>query len=194
MYDAYPSETVAHGGISMTVDLTVNGDAVSVEAGQDLATALRSAGFTGVKCGCDGGTCGASKVFIDGEIEMACGIDAAAADGASIETIESLGSQSELHPLQQAFVDHFAVQCGFCTPGMILQAKALLDENPDPSERQVREALDDNYCRCTGYQKPVEAILDAAARMRGDTVAADGGRTAPDPTITVNRPSGDRDE
>ncbi len=167
----------------MAVDLTVNGAAVSVEGDQDLATALRSAGFTGVKCGCDGGTCGASKVFVDGEIEMACGLDAEDAAGAEILTIEGLGSQSELHPLQQAFVDHFAVQCGFCIPGMIMQGKALLDENPDPSEREVREALDDNHCRCTGYQKPVEAILDAAERMRGDQVAADGGTSLPDPTV-----------
>jgi len=161
----------------VSVELTVNGSAVSIEDGQDLATALRSAGYTGVKCGCDGGTCGASKVFVNGEIAMACGLDAAEAAGATVETIEGLGTQSDLHPIQQAFVDHFAVQCGFCTPGMIMQAKALLDENPDPSEGEVRAALDDNYCRCTGYQKPVEAILDAAARMRGEEVAADGGET-----------------
>lgn len=186
----------AGGGITVPVDLTVNGDAVTVEGGQDLATALRSAGFTGVKCGCDGGTCGASKVFVDGAIEMACGMEAEEAAGATIETIESLGTQSNLHPIQQAFVDHFAVQCGFCTPGMIMQAKALLAENPDPSEREVREALDDNYCRCTGYQKPVEAILHAAARMRGDQVAADGGRnrTIPQPTFGDGHREGDGHE
>mgnify|MGYP006297349833 CR=1 FL=1 len=178
----------AGGGITVPVDLTVNGDAVTVDGGQDLATALRSAGFTGVKCGCDGGTCGASKVFVDGAIEMACGMEAEEAAGATVETIESLGTQSDLHPLQQAFVDHFAVQCGFCTPGMIMQGKALLEENPDPSEREVREALDDNYCRCTGYQKPVEAILDAAERMRGDQVAADGGQTGSVPAPELGGP------
>lgn len=180
----------------MPVDLTVNGEAVTVDGGQDLATALRAAGFTGVKCGCDGGTCGASKVFVDGEIGMACGMEAKDAAGSTVETIESLGTQSELHPLQAAFVDHFAVQCGFCTPGMIMQGKALLDENPDPTEQEVREALDDNYCRCTGYQKPVEAILDAAARMRDDQVAADGGQSGdiPQPTVPDGHTVGETDE
>lgn len=172
----------------MAVELTVNGTPVSVDGGQDLATALRSAGFTGVKCGCDGGTCGASKVFVDGAVEMACGMAAEEADGATVKTIEGLGAQSNLHPIQQAFVDHFAVQCGFCTPGMIIQAKALLEENPDPTEQEVREALDDNYCRCTGYEKPIEAILDAAARMRGEQFAADGGRTSPVPEPELGDP------
>jgi carbon-monoxide dehydrogenase small subunit len=164
------------------LELTINGDPTTVEAGpdQDLATVLRSNGYTGVKCGCDGGVCGASKVFVDDEVRMACGLPAREADGSEVVTIEALGSQDDLHPIQQAFVDNFAVQCGFCIPGMIIQATALLEENPDPTEREVREALDDNPCRCTGYQKPVEAVLDAAERMRGgdgrDRVAADGGR------------------
>jgi carbon-monoxide dehydrogenase small subunit len=106
-------------------------------------------------------------------------MEAAAADGADIETVGGLGTQDDLHPIQQAFVDHFAVQCGFCIPGMIVQAKGLLADNPDPTEREVREAIDDNYCRCTGYQKPVEAILDAADRLRTEQVATDGGIPTP---------------
>lgn len=163
----------------MDIELTINGERTRVEAGsaEDLATVLRQHGYIGVKCGCDGGACGASKVFVDGEVRMACGMAAADADGSEIQTVAALGTQDDLHPVQQAFVDNFAVQCGFCIPGMIIQAVALLDSNPDPTEREVREALDDNICRCTGYQKPVEAVLDAAERMQGEqSVAADGGQ------------------
>ncbi len=155
----------------MSVDLSVNGEALSLPADRGLATALRDAGYKGVKCGCDGGTCGASTVLVDGEAVMACGTTTDAVAGAEVETIEALGSQADLHPIQQAFVDHFAVQCGFCIPGMIMRAKALLAENPDPSEREVRAALDEVVCRCTGYQKPVEAVLDAAGRLRGEPPA-----------------------
>lgn len=160
------------------MDVTINSEQKTIEADEqrDLASVLRAAGYTGVKCGCDGGDCGASMILVDGEATMACGMSAADADGSEIETIESLGTQNDLHPIQQAFVDHFAVQCGFCIPGMIMQSKALLESNEDPTEAEVREAIDDIVCRCTGYQKPVEAILDAAGRMRGEpSVAADGG-------------------
>lgn len=159
------------------ITLTVNNSKTTVETDDetDLATALRAAGYTGVKCGCDGGECGASKVLLDGEPVMACGMTVGEAEGREIETIEALGTQDDLHPIQQAFVDHFAVQCGFCIPGMIMEAKALLAENPDPSEREVREAIDDNICRCTGYQKPVEAILDAGGRLREEQAVTDGG-------------------
>ncbi|WP_226042661.1 (2Fe-2S)-binding protein [Natrinema sp. DC36] len=162
----------------MEIELTINDESttVAVESDDDLATVLRRNGYKGVKCGCDSGVCGASKVFVDGEVKMACGVDARNVDGAEIETIEALGTQDDLHPIQEAFVDHFAVQCGFCIPGMIIEAKSLLANNPDPTEAEVRQAIDDNLCRCTGYQKPVEAILDAADRMHGDrSVAADGG-------------------
>ncbi|MHC3381216.1 (2Fe-2S)-binding protein [Haloarcula sp. H-GB5] len=168
------------GGNAVDIELTINGERTTVEAGSadDLATVLRQHGYIGVKCGCDGGTCGASKVFVDGEVRMACGMEATDADGSEIQTVAALGTQDDLHPVQQAFVDNFAVQCGFCIPGMVIQAVALLDSNPDPTEREVREALDDNVCRCTGYQKPVEAVLDAAERMRGEqSVAADGGHS-----------------
>ncbi len=164
----------------METELKINGTPTTIEAGEeeDLATALRDAGYKGVKCGCDGGVCGASKVIVDGEARMACGMTVPEADGSEIETIENLGTQDDLHPIQQSFVDHFAVQCGFCIPGMIMEAKDLLSETPDPSEREIRNAIDDNVCRCTGYQKPVEAIRDAAGRLDGGAVATDGGDTA----------------
>ena len=120
---------------------------------------------------------------------MACDLDAGEADGTEIVTIEGLGRQHDLHPIQQAFVDHFAVQCGFCTPGMIIQAAELLTDNPDPSEREIREALDDNYCRCTGYQKPVEAIKDAATRLNGGEVVT----IEPSQTPTGPQRAGDVD-
>ncbi|MFB6297025.1 MAG: molybdopterin-dependent oxidoreductase [Salinirussus sp.] len=180
----------------MDIELTINGDRTTIDAGDDLATALRDAGYKGVKCGCNGGVCGASKVLVDGEARMACGMAASDAAGSELRTIEALGSQTDLHPIQQAFVDHFAVQCGFCIPGMIMAAMDLLSENPDPSEREVRAAIDDNVCRCTGYQKPVEAILDAADRLSdsgddgdpGTTVATDGG------TDTASRSDAEADE
>lgn len=164
----------------MDVTLTLNGDATTIDAREDehLAAALRRDGYTGVKCGCDGGDCGASTVLIDGDATMACGMPATEAEGMAVETIAALGSQDDLHPIQEAFVDNFAVQCGFCIPGMIMQSKALLAENPDPTETEVREAIDDIVCRCTGYQKPVEAIMDAAGRLRGERVATDGGSAA----------------
>jgi carbon-monoxide dehydrogenase small subunit len=170
------------------IELTVNGTDEMIEASEDddLATALRGAGYKGVKCGCDGGVCGASKVILDGEATMACGTSATAVEGSDVETIENLGTQDDLHPIQQSFVDHFAVQCGFCIPGMIMEAKDLLSEQPDPSEAEVRRALDDNVCRCTGYQKPVEAVLDAADRLRNGSgategsVATDGGERTTD--------------
>jgi len=172
----------SNGGILVEIELTVNGTPTTIEAGEDedLATALRAAGYKGVKCGCDGGVCGASKVIVDGEAQMACGMAAPSAAGSEIETIENLGTQDDLHPIQASFVDHFAVQCGFCIPGMIMEAKDLLSENPRPSEREVRAAIDDNVCRCTGYQKPVEAILDAAERLDGGAVATDGGQAGGD--------------
>lgn len=168
------------GGSTMDIDLTINGTETTITADgeADLATVLRDEGYKGVKCGCDGGDCGASSVLIDGSARMACGTTAAAVDGSEIETVEGLGDQDSLHPIQQAFVDHFAVQCGFCIPGMIMRAKSLLAEEPDPSEAEIREGLDDNLCRCTGYKKIVEAVDDAADRLKDDdqpSVALDGG-------------------
>ena len=152
------------GGTSVDIELTINGERTTVEAGpaDDLATVLRQHGYIGVKCGCDGGTCGASKVFLDGEVRMACGMAAADADGSEIQTVATLGTQDDLHPVQQAFVDNFAVQCGFCTPGMIVQAHSLLMGNPSPTDKEIQEGMSGNLCRCTGYGRIQQAVKKAA--------------------------------
>ncbi|MFQ6110841.1 MAG: (2Fe-2S)-binding protein [Nitrospinota bacterium] len=123
--------------------------------------------YTGAKRGCDGtGECGTCTVIIDGKAIYSCLTLALEAEGKEITTIEGLAQGGELHPIQKAFIEHGAIQCGFCTPGMVLTAKALLDENPRPTEDEVREALRGNLCRCTGYVKIVEAILAASESRR----------------------------
>jgi carbon-monoxide dehydrogenase small subunit len=124
--------------------------------------------LTGAKSGCEAGDCGACTVLLDGQAVNACLTLACQADGREVVTIEGLASHSALHPLQQAFETHAALQCGFCGPGVILSAKALLDRNPRPDERLVREALAGHLCRCTGYAKMVEAVQDAACILRGE--------------------------
>ena len=151
------------------VKLTVNTKTrnVEVEPWHTLLHVLReNLGLTGAKKGCDSGQCGACTVLLNGTPILACTTLAVRCEGQEIMTIEGLARGDELHPLQQAFIDHFGVQCGFCTPGMILNAKALLDKNPNPTEEEVRATITGNMCRCTGYVKPVEAILAAAERMR----------------------------
>ncbi|MCB7317868.1 (2Fe-2S)-binding protein [Lacrimispora sp. 210928-DFI.3.58] len=153
------------------ISLNINGTEcqVAVEPQWTLLRALREGlRLTGTKCGCETGDCGACMVIIDGAAVRSCLVRAVKLSGKRIETIEGLAEGNRLHPIQQAFVDAGAVQCGFCIPGMIMSAKALLDKNPSPAEEQVREAIDPNLCRCTGYEKIVEAILLAAARMRGE--------------------------
>ena len=143
------------------IEFEVNGKVqeIFVEPWQTLLEVLREeVGLTGAKMGCDDGNCGACTVIVDGRAIKSCLMLAPQARGKKIVTIEGLGSEENLHPLQQAFIDHFAVQCGFCTPGMILAAKALLDENPEATEMDIRENLHGNICRCTGYVKIVEAI------------------------------------
>jgi carbon-monoxide dehydrogenase small subunit len=145
--------------------LTVNGDVheVLVEPHRSLLDVLRGElGLTGTKENCLEAECGVCTVLLDGAAVNACIVLAAECPGRAITTIEGLARPGELHPLQQAFIDHGAVQCGYCIPGMILSAKAFLDEHPAPSEAQVREALAGNLCRCTGYQKIVQAVLSAA--------------------------------
>ncbi len=152
-----------------SIELKINGEvkSVQVEKNWTLLYVLREVlDLTGAKCGCNTGDCGACKVIIDGEAVNSCLVLAPKAVGKDIWTIEGLSSGPELHPIQQAFIDAGAVQCGYCTPGMVMSAKALLDKNPDPSEEEIRAAISNNLCRCTGYVKIVEAIRLAAERMR----------------------------
>ena len=142
--------------------LTVNGELVEVyvEPWKTLQQVLHDElGLTGTKEGCGTGHCGACTVIVDNKAVKSCLILAPSAAGRDILTIEGLADKDKPHPLQQSFVDHFAVQCGFCTPGMIMSARALLDENPNPSEAEVRDGIHGNLCRCTGYVRIVEAIL-----------------------------------
>ena len=164
----------------MKISLNINNDLHEIESGpgDSLLDVLRGEGFFGAKHGCESGECGACAVLLDGEVVNSCVYLAAQAQGHRIETIEALGQHPEqgwkttpgLHPLQQAFVESGAIQCGYCTPAQVLAAKALLDRNPNPSEAQVRQAIAGVLCRCTGYKKPVQAILRAAAIMRGESV------------------------
>jgi len=151
------------------IKLRVNGvdEEVFIEPWWDLARVLRQElGLTGVKVGCDTGYCGTCTVLIDGKAVKSCMYLAMKARGKDILTIEGVRSKDgKLHPLQEAFIEHFAVQCGYCTGGMILTAKALLDENPNPTEEEVKEELSGNLCRCTGYTKIVEAVLAARDKM-----------------------------
>jgi carbon-monoxide dehydrogenase small subunit len=150
--------------------LTVNGRGheILVEPHRTLVDVFREdLGLTGTKEGCGLGDCGACAVLLDGRPVPSCLVLAVQAEGREVTTIEGLAlDDGTLHPIQQAFVDHGAIQCGFCTPGMILSAKALLDETKQPSPNDVRTALSGNLCRCTGYQKIVEAVMDAARRLR----------------------------
>jgi carbon-monoxide dehydrogenase small subunit len=123
-------------------------------------------GLTGAKLGCDVGDCGACTVIVDRKPVTACLMLAAQAQGRDVLTIEGLAAQQQLHPIQKAFEERASLQCGFCGPGVILSAKALLDENPDPTRQEIRDAIAGNLCRCTGYAKMIDAIAQAAARMK----------------------------
>jgi aerobic-type carbon monoxide dehydrogenase small subunit (CoxS/CutS family) len=151
---------------SMQLRLKVNGEskAWTIAPGDLLLDVLRREDYFGVKRGCETGECGACTVLVNGKPINSCMMFAAQAEGTEILTIEGVAQGEKLDPVQEAFLEHGAVQCGYCTPGMILSAKALLAERPDPTEAEVREALAGNFCRCTGYLKPVEAVL-AAARV-----------------------------
>ena len=153
-----------------TVSMTVNGQQVGgeVEGRTLLVQFLRDQlGLTGTHVGCDTSQCGACVVQMDGQSVKACTTLAVQADGAAVTTIEGVASNGALHPLQEAFRDNHGLQCGFCTPGMIMSALDLLDRNPDPSERQIRQWLEGNLCRCTGYHNIVKAIQAAAQARRG---------------------------
>jgi len=152
----------------MPLCVQVNGEVRhwTIAPGDLLLDVLRREGYFGVKRGCEKGECGACTVLLNSRPVNACLVFAAQTEGQDILTVEGLAHQGTLDPLQEAFLDHGAVQCGFCSPGMLLSAKALLDRQPNPTEEEVREALAGNFCRCTGYRKPVEAVLAVAKRRR----------------------------
>ena len=156
----------------LKISLTINDVRRTLSAGEDesLLDALRKAGYFSVKRGCDDGACGVCAVLLDGRAVRSCKIKVAEAEGKSVTTVEGLSERGRLHPIQQAFVETGAIQCGFCTPAQILSAKALLDRNPNPTEAQIRTALSAVLCRCTGYVRTVEAVQRAAAVMRGEKV------------------------
>lgn len=158
-------------------EATVNGAPVTweIEPYEMLVEVLRRHGLTGTKRGCESGECGACSVLLDGVEVASCITLAAQASGHTIETIESMGTFDAPHPIQEAFVDTGAVQCGFCTPGMVMATKALLDRTTTPTEDDARQALASHMCRCTGHVKPVEAVLLAADRVRAAAEPASAG-------------------
>ena len=150
-----------------SVSLTVDGETrtIEVEPRRLLVHAIREdLGLTGTHVGCDTSNCGACTVHLDGQAVKSCTVLAVQADGAEVTTIEGLGSEGNLHPVQEAFWEEHGLQCGYCTPGMIMSAVNLLQDNPKPSEQQIREGISGNFCRCTGYQHIVNAIQHAAGK------------------------------
>jgi len=166
---------------SATVRFTVNGEETSiiVDPLASLQTVLREELLlTGTKAGCRQGGCGSCSVLVNGELELSCLLPIAEVEGCSVETIEGLSAGEKLHPIQTAFVENFALQCGFCTPGMVMATKALLGENATPTKDEVIDALSGNICRCTGYEPIVKAVMDAADRLKGsDEVSLVGGES-----------------
>jgi carbon-monoxide dehydrogenase small subunit len=157
---------------SIAVSTTINDDDVEFlcQPNETLLDVLRNRlGLMGAKEGCGTGDCGACSTIMDGRVVCSCLVLGAEAQGRTIETIEGMAKGSDLHPLQRKFIEHAALQCGICTPGFLMAAKALLEVNPDPTESQIRFWLAGNLCRCTGYDKIVRAVQDTAAELRGDT-------------------------
>ena len=151
------------------VTCTINGDDIEFlcDADESLLDALRDeVGITGAKEGCGTGDCGACSVILNGQLICACLAFAPEANGGTIETVEGMADGEKLHPLQTAFLEHAALQCGICTPGFLIAAKVLLEKNPEPTETEIRYAIAGNLCRCTGYDKIVRAILSAATQMK----------------------------
>jgi carbon-monoxide dehydrogenase small subunit len=161
-----PGGNIPDTGLSTAFSQTVSGSQIHT------LTAVRvGLHLTGTHIGCDTTNCGACTVLFDGRPIKSCTMLAVQADGHEVETVEGLASASELHPIQEGFRDEHGLQCGYCTPGMMMSAKALLAENPDPTEDEVRWALSGNLCRCTGYQNIVKSVLWAAAKMRGQAAS-----------------------
>ncbi|HEX9443732.1 MAG TPA: (2Fe-2S)-binding protein [Candidatus Binatia bacterium] len=162
------------GGQTIPVSLTVNGTAydLEIEPHELLLDVVRERlGLTGAKRSCDVQVCGACTLLLDGRPVSSCTLPAFEARGKQVQTIEGLAEDGKLHPLQEAFIEHGGFQCGFCTPGMILTAKVLLEENPDPSEEKIKHFMHGNICRCTGYKKIIESIAAAAKKMRAPRAA-----------------------
>lgn len=155
----------------MKIDVTINGVATCLEAPGNavLLDVLRRNGYVSVKEGCRAGPCGACTVLVDGRPILSCLTMVGQVHGRRLETVEGLGTVDEPHPLQQALVDAAGVQCGFCTPGLLLSAKALLDRNPDPTDAEIARAIDGNLCRCTGYVKIIDGVRSAARSLRGES-------------------------
>jgi len=163
-------DRIIEGNLMKQVKLTVNNTLyeLSVKPWETLLDVLREhLGLTGTKEGCGLGECGACTVIMDGKIVNSCLVLAVEANGKQIITIEGLANDDQLHPIQEAFIEHGGLQCGFCTPGMIMSTKALLDENPNPSEEEIKRGIAGNFCRCTGYSKIIESIKVAAKNMHG---------------------------
>jgi len=159
---------------AVDITVTVNGKArtASVPPRLLLSDFIRhTLNLPGTHVGCEHGVCGTCNVLVDGRVARSCLMFAVQADGAEIVTVEALGTAQRMHPLQHAFWEEHGLQCGFCTPGMLMSAYALLQANPSPTREEAREAVSDNLCRCTGYQTIVDAILSAAAKMRKESVA-----------------------
>lgn len=156
--------------MTQLVNTKINGDAVgfACEIDETLLDVLRNrVGLSGAKEGCGTGDCGACSVILDGTLVCSCLVLGVEAEGRTVETVEGLSDGAELHPLQTKFIEHAALQCGICTPGFLMAAKALLKNNPDPTEQEIRYALAGNLCRCTGYDKIVRAVQATAADLRG---------------------------
>ena len=169
--DTTAAEAPTGAAVTRPVEVTVNGEArrVEVEPRMLLVHFLRQElGLSGTHIGCDTTSCGACTVLLDGTPVKSCTVLAVQADGREITTVEGLETTEGLHPMQQSFHEEHGLQCGFCTPGMMLTAIALIEENPNPSEEEIRWALSGNVCRCTGYQNIVKAVQSAAASMRGE--------------------------
>ena len=154
--------------ISVEFDLNGHATQVDVEPIRTLLSVLRQdIGLTGTKDGCSSGDCGACAVLVDGQVMNSCMMLAVQADGSQITTVEGLGTEDDLHPLQRTFAETWAFQCGFCTPGMLISCVALLRSNEDPSREEILSAISGNFCRCTAYQNVVTAVQRAGAEMRG---------------------------
>ncbi|MGE5588981.1 MAG: (2Fe-2S)-binding protein [Clostridia bacterium] len=178
-------------GAKATVSFKVNGRPVEAEvsAGDRLIDVLREGlRLTGTKEGCGIGECGACTVLLDGKAVNSCLVPALQVEGCEVETVEGLAKDGRLHPLQEAFIDHTAVQCGFCTPGMLMSAAALIRENPRPTREEIARAISGNLCRCTGYHQIISAIEDAAGRMSSACLEASGSGADEEP----ERPDGSR--